>query len=154
MISWKDSILAFGGSYDYNIVQKFNTTLNSWSVLNAGTAPIELKRAKCILLPNNQVLRVGPLYDKKSSALFDIQTHTWEKLADSMHDLYFSSLVNLNGNVFMFGVKENVVEEFHHENKTWTEIEARTINWHKYTSALALPAEIFAHLPGGCKGIN
>jgi len=127
MVSWKDSILTFGGIHHY-IVQKFNTTLNSWSVLNDGTPQFQLVFAKCILLSNNQVLLVGPLYDKKSSALFDIQTNSWENLADSMHNRFFSSLVNLNGRVFMFGVKENVVEEFHYENKTWTEIEARTIN--------------------------
>jgi len=107
------------------------------------------------LLPKNQVLLVGSAYKSNSVAIFDIQTNSWEKLEDSKYNRYGSTLVNLSGRFFMIGGRdESVSEEFHYESKTWTEVKARTINNHWFSSALPLPAEMFSHLPGECVGIK
>jgi len=151
MISLKDSILVF---FKYS-VHSFNTTSNSWSVLNEGTSPFRLLYSKCILLPKNQVLVLSG--SDLSIAIFDIQTNSWEKLEDSNCSRYFRpSIVNLNGRFFMFGCQDDHrgVVEFHYETKTWTEVEAKTKNQNEFSSALALPAEMFSHLPGGCEGIK
>jgi hypothetical protein len=152
MISWKDSILLFSLFRLFS----FNTTLYSWSVLNAGMPPpFQLIATSCILLPKNQVLLVGSAYQSKSVAIFDVLTNSWEKLEDSKYNRYGSALVNLSGRIFTIdGKDEAACEEFDYQTKTWSEVKARTINQHWFSSALALPAEIFAHLPGGCEGIK
>ncbi len=154
MISWKDSILVFSGLSSEHSVQIFNTTSYSWSVLKSGVPPFKLSALTCILLPKNQVLLVGPRYDVNSSALFDIQTNSWEKLKDSKYDRYGSTLVNLSGRIFLIGgMNEAITEEFHLDTKTWTEVDSRKIYLPYLSSALALPAEMFPHLLGGCEGI-
>jgi len=144
MISWKDSILVFGGNSNEHGVQSFNTTLNSWSVLNAGISPVPFLKTSCILLPKNHVMVVG--FDK-TIAIFDIQTNSWEKLENTKYDRVGSVLVELNGRFFMIGGKEVTgSEEFHYDTKTWTEVEAIPINRPYFSSALALPGVNFINI--------
>jgi N-acetylneuraminic acid mutarotase len=144
MISWKDSILVFGGNSNEHGVQSFNTTLNSWSVLNAGISPVCLVKTSCILLPKNHVMVVG---GNKSIAIFDIQTNSWEKLENTKYDRFGSVLVELNGRFFMIGGKKVTgSEEFHYDTKTWTEVEATPIHRPYVSSALALPGVNFINI--------
>jgi len=146
MISWKDSILVFGGISNEHGVQSFNTTLNSWSVLNAGIPPFQLVQTTCFSLPKNQVLLVGSRNDGKSSALFDIHTNSWENLEDSEFNRHGSTVVNLNGRIFVINAKNYVVEEYHYETKTWTEVEERITKKPYFSSALALPGVNFTNV--------
>jgi len=159
LISWKDSILAIGGQENTLGVQSFNSTLNAWSVLDEGSSPFQLYVPSCTLLPTEKVLVVGSLTNKYSVALYDINTNSWEHLQDTKYNRLGAAFFNLNGRIFLIGGGHpstiiDVVEEFHYESNTWTEVEASPINQQMFSSALALPAEIFAHLPGGCEGIE
>ncbi len=91
MISWKDAILIFS-TYS---VHSFNTTSNSWSVLNEWTTTFYC--LECILLPKNQVL---VLSQSDGFLIFDTQTNSWEKLENSKQKCYRPSMVNLNGRFF------------------------------------------------------
>ena len=73
LISWKDSIVAFGGRENPKGVQIFNSTLYSWSILDPGSAPFELYWPSCTLLPTNKVLLVGNISNDYSAALFDLE---------------------------------------------------------------------------------
>ncbi len=75
------------------------------------------------------------------------------------HNRFGSTFVTLSGRYFLIGggypdTLVDVVEEFHYESNTWTEVEASPITQQMGSSALAVPAEIFSHLPGGCEGIK
>lgn len=157
LISWKDSILAFGGRENLKGVQIFNSTLNSWSIIDAGLAPFELYWPSCTLLPTSKVLLVGTISNDYSAALFDIENSSWEQLADVKYNRFGAAFVILSGRYFLIGggypsTTIKVVEEFHYESNTWTEVEASPINQQIFSSALALPADLFAHL--GCEGIE
>jgi hypothetical protein len=49
---------------------------------------------------------------------------------------------------------KNVIEEFHYNNNTWSSVEAKLIVPRKHHGTIALPAELFQHLPGGCVGVQ
>ena len=158
LISWKDSILAIGGYGNPQLVQSFNSTLNTWEVLDEGT-PFDLYEPSCILLPTNKVLFVGSKDYYQGVAVYDIGTNCWKKLKDTKNNHYGGAFVNLNGKIFLIGGGHTreagfLVEEFHYNNNTWTEVEASPINPQIFSNALALPADMFAHLPGGCEGMK
>jgi len=157
LISWKDSILAIGGSENGWGVQSFNSTLNAWSVWDEGSSPFQLLEHSCTLLPTEKVLVVGSNTNIYSVALFDINTNSWELLQNTKFNRCGAAFVNLNGKIFLIGggalfTTIDVVEEFHYESNSWTEVEASPINQQMFSSALSLPAEIFTHLE--CDGIK
>ncbi len=158
LISWKDSILAIGGYANPQLVQSFNFTLNTWSVLDEGT-PFDLYAPSCILLPTNKVLFVGSKDDYYATAVYDIATNCWKKLKDSKNNHFGATFVNLNGRIFLIGgghtrTVSYLVEEFHYNNNTWSTVDARPINTQVFSKGLALPADMFAQIPGGCEGIK
>ena len=159
LISWKDSILAFGGKENQQGVQSFNSTLNTWSVLDEGSSPFSLYMSSCIMLPTNKVLVVSSFSSIYAVALFDIDTNSWEVLQDSKYSRFGAVLVHLNERIFIIGrgypdTSTDVVEEFHYDTNSWIEVEPSPINQQIFSSALSLPAEMFADLPGGCGGIK
>ena len=160
LIVWKDSIIAFGGIANLRKVQFFNLTLNAWSVLDAEFAPFELNSASCTLLATNQVLLLGSYIPGfQGAVLYDIENKSWEQLPDVKYNREGATFVNLNGRVFLIGggfpsTIIDAVEEFHYESNTWTEVEPSPINQQMFSTALAVPADMFAHLPGGCEGIK
>jgi hypothetical protein len=158
IIVWRDSIIAFGGSSNPQIVQLFNLTVNAWSALDTELAPFKLLWPTCTLLPTNRVLLLGSYISGfQGAVLYDIVNKSWEQLADVKYNRQGSTFVNLNKRYFLIGGGWpiiDVVEEYHYETNTWTEVEAGPINQQKYGSAIALPAGMFANLPGGCEGIK
>jgi hypothetical protein len=155
LVSFKDSILVIGGYVNPQLVQSFNSTLNTWSILKEG-APFALHDSSCILLPTNKVLVVAVMENNYVSAVYDIGANFWDRLQDTKNNRYGATFVNLNDRIFLIGGKYQkavgyLVEEFHYIYNTWTEVDASPINPQTFSSALALPAHIFAHLPSGCE---
>jgi len=154
LISWRDSIIAFGGYNNKQGVQKFNSTTNDWSILDIDFAPFEMYGSGAVTLPNNEVLVTGPYDMTKKAALFNLEKNTCKLIEDTTYRHYSAPIVNLSGRFFLlsdpFG---KVVEEFHPENNTWSQVEPQLIAGRYYYSALAVPAELFTHLQEGCEGI-
>jgi hypothetical protein len=47
----------------------------------------------------------------------------------------------------------DLVEEFVYSDKSWVAVEAELQVPRRVHSSLAVPADLFAHLPGGCQGV-
>ncbi len=159
LILWKDTILAFGGA-QANGVQSFNTSSKLWTVLDQGLAPINMFAPTCILLPSDEVLVVASYYALNGCALYSIKNNSWLKLDNVKYIRRGSSLVNLNGRFFVMGGENvdnkavtDIVEEFIYETKSWVTQTLKPSTVMGYSSAIALPAQLFAYQIGGCKGL-
>ena len=154
IISWKDSIISFGGYKNKQGVQMFNSTTNDWSILDIDFAPFEMYASGVVTLPNNEVLVTGPYDETKKAALYNFEKNTCKLINDTTYRHYSAPIVNLSGRFFLLSDSfAKVVEEFHPQNNTWSSVEPQLITGRYYYSALAVPAENFTHLQGGCEGI-
>ena len=159
LILLNDTILAIGGFYT-NGIQSFNTSSKLWTVLDQGSAPFDMFAPTCILLPSNEVLVVASYFTLNGCALYSIKNNLWLRLTDVKYYRRGSSLVNLNGRFFLMGGEDkndnavtDIVEEFIYETKSWVSYATKPLTRMGYSSAIALPAQLFAYLPVGCKGI-
>ena len=112
----------------------------------------------CILLPTNEVLVVGSVVlPCKSAALYSIEKNSWEKFDDVNNNRRGSTMVNLNGRVFIMGggiyPESQIVEEYLYQTKSWVSLSTKPITSPYYSSALALPSQLFNLRPEECKGI-
>ncbi len=128
LIVWRDSIIAFGGISNSQIVQLFNLTLSAWSVFDEKLSPFNLEYASCTLLPTNQVLLLGSnIPGFQGAVLYDIVNNLWEQLADVKYNRIGATFVNLNDRIFLIGEGYGgtiieIVEEFRYESNIWTEV--------------------------------
>ncbi len=158
MVGWRDSIILFGGHTNKRGVQTFNITSQTWKVQKSSNVPMDIAWTSCLLVEQDLVLTVGA--DSSgfyySAAKYNARADTWKKLADSGVNHRGTRLVKLGGRVFAIdGRSVDIVEEFKMVDNTWTNIETKLINsYNGHHSALALPSWLFAHLPGGCKGVK
>ncbi len=150
LISWKDLIIILGGRNNNKFVQIFNSTMNTWSVLDAELSPFDLDTSACTLLPTNKILVVSSM----DNALYDIETNSWdhEELEDLIYSRSGGFFINLNGRIFLFRGSVNV-QEYIYNYKKWKELKVNPINERSFSSAIALPAELFADLLDGCEGV-
>lgn len=157
-IRWKDSIIIFGGIDSYRGVQTFNVTSQTWSVQNSSNVPFDLIWTSCLLLDEDEILLVGA--DSQdffySAAKYYPSSDTWIELEKSELNHWGTRLVKLGSRTFAINGHENqMVEEFHSSNNSWTIIDTKPHHiYYGFHTVLALPATLFAHLPGGCKGIH
>jgi hypothetical protein len=158
MVGWRDSIILFGGESNMRGVQVFNITSQTWKVQNSSNVPMDLFWTSCLFVEQDLVLTVGSQSSgfRYSSAKYNPRSDTWNKLADSILNHWGSKLAKLGSRIFAFdGLNVDIVEEFKMADNTWTNVETKLINSYEgYHSVLALPSSLFAHLPGGCKGVN
>jgi hypothetical protein len=158
LVGWRDSIILFGGHNNKRGVQVYDIRNQTWKVQNSSNVPMDITWMSCLLVKQDQVLLSGSdsggFYN--SAAKYNPRADTWNKLADSGLSHRGSRLVKLGRRVFSLGGYDiDFVEELNLANNTWTNIETKLINNYKgYHSALALPSWLFAHLPGGCKGVK
>ncbi len=157
LVAWKDTFFLIGGSSNQHGVQSFNHSSDTWQVLDSTNVPMDIYYSSCILLPSDNILVVGSensLY-QSSAALYNIGLKTWTKLPDTSVNRHGTSLVMLGSRVFAMDSDErNVIEEFHYNNNTWSSVEAKLIVPRMHHGTIALPAELFQHLPGGCVGVQ
>jgi len=80
MVVFRDSFLRF----DFEHVQKFNLTTNSWSILTGSPSGFVYYIA-CIILPNEEVLLIGSylINEEKTGFLFNPITLSFRKSSDS-----------------------------------------------------------------------
>jgi hypothetical protein len=156
LVSWKNYILKFGGSTppETKMVYKYDPSNNTWTTLPT-TAPFDISDSGCITLPNDNVLITGSVYgSQKQFTEYNVTSNTWLPviLGTAAHD---GSLPVLLGNrVFVISSNSRApVEEYVIANRTISY--AKTITFpNEYPIALAVAADWFYFLPGGCKGIK
>ena len=157
MVGWKESIILFGGGSNPNGVQTYNTKTNTWTVQNSTNVPIEMQWSSTLLISRDEILVGGsgrPCCYHLAAKYYP-QTGSWQKLQDSQISHSGTRLVKLGSRIFaVSGRYSDTVEEFFATNNTWSLIGVKPINAiGGYHSVVALPAALFAHLPGGCQGI-
>jgi hypothetical protein len=156
LVGWKDTFLLLGGDFNKEQVQVFNHSSNTWQVLNSTTVRM-IFWSGCVLLPNDKILIHGSdIVSYYSSALlYNIRENTWITLPDTSVNRHGTSLVTLGTRAFAIdGYLTSAIEEFHYNNNTWSSVEARLIVQRYHHGTIALPAELFQHLPGGCVGVQ
>ena len=157
MVGWKDSIILIGGLKNMRGVQIFNITSQTWAVKNSANVPMDIVWSSSLLISHDEVLFVGSDSSGyyKSAAKYYPVTDSWLKLPDTRESHRGSRLVQVGARIFViYGYETDTVEEFFRANNTLSRIQIKPINSYKgYHSVVALPSKLFAHLPGGCKGI-
>ena len=157
-IGWEDSIIIFGGSSNLRGVQTFNVTNQSWSVQNSSNVPFDLGWTSCLLVDKDEILLVGSDRPNSSysAAKYNPREDTWEELENSELNHSGTRLVKLGSRVFAIDGNEiDTVEEFHLDDNSWSIVETKLLNnYFGFHTVLSLPASLFAHLPGGCKGVR
>lgn len=157
-IGWEDSIVVFGGQSNYRGVQIFNVTSQTWSVKNSTNVPFDIVWTSVLLAKKDEILLVGS--DQGgfyyAAAKYYPRTDTWQELEDSQLSHRGTRLVKLGTRVFTIdGFEVDTVEEFHLDDNSWSIIETKLLNnYLGFHTVMALPASLFAHLPGGCKGVQ
>ena len=157
LVGWRDSFILLGGGIYPRLVQTFNVTSQSWAVTNSTDSPIEMFWSSSVLIGPDEVLIVGSWSSGffHSAAKYYPITNSWVRLEDSQVNHCGSRLVKLGSRIFAIdGYETDTVEEFFATNNTWTLIGIKLINSYQgHHSVVALPSALFAHLPGGCKGV-
>ena len=158
MIQWKDTFLFFCSSG----VRSYNFTTEEWSPTFVSYFPASSLVAKIALLPNDQVLIVGSYCPVCPSVayIYNITGQTWSNTGTPAKDPSSAALVQLGQRYFLMGGISNVTEEYNYNTRAWSIVNTRPVNnylfspYYAPTSAIAVPAEMFASLPKGCQGIN
>ena len=157
LLAWSDIFIMFGGEYNSRAMQTFNHSSQTWEVLDSTCVPMDMMYSGCTVLPTGDILIAGSRDApyQSSIALFHVKSNTWKKLADSTISRKGTSLVTLGSRVFAIDGGENVVEEFDYNTNTWTTIEEQLLVHRRgHSGVIALPAEMFQHLPDGCVGVQ
>ena len=139
-------------------IERFNISTQTWTkVADSSQVPIDIYGSGCIVLPNEEILILGSNSpaNRRSNALYNVESNIWNLLEDVKHDRSLTSLVTLGNRTFAIGggSSADLVEEFIFWNKSWIEVGPRLNSTRSTHSTISVPAELFSHLPGGCEGI-
>ena len=146
---WRDSIFMLG----YYRYQKYSFTSQSWSILNT-SPPSPFYNPGCLVLPTDEVLVVGSVFNARQALMYNPLTNTWRTLPNLNVDQGPASLVQLGSRIFVVGGLNNTAEEYNPTANTWNMVPFKQKYVHQgYSSTLAVPADLFASWNGGCKGI-
>jgi hypothetical protein len=156
MIKTNNSLILFGGLQSERTVQQYDVEAQSWKLL--ASPPMDIEYSGCTVLPNGKVLVLGSsssIY-RREAALYDVDKNSWTSLGGTTYDRFGTSLITLGDRVFAIGGgfdPDVEVEEYNYKDDTWIKIDIKPqLHRIKHTS-MAVPASMFAHLPGGCTGI-
>jgi hypothetical protein len=105
-------------------------------------------------LPTNNILVVGGVFNARQAMLYNPANNFWTTLPSTNNDQGPAALVQLKQRVFVVGGLSTTAEEFNYNTNTWTNATALQFVSHQgYSSALEVPADMFASRTGGCTGI-
>ena len=157
LLSWQESLILLGGYTVQRVVEIFNMSSQNWEVLDS-SAPHNIYGTGCAVLQNDEVLLLGSIVaeDFTDSVIYNVLENKWTQVGHSAFRRSGSALVVLGSRTFAIGGASNptAVEEFIYSSKSWITVEAAPIVPRYSFSMIAVPSELFAHLPGGCEGIN
>jgi len=156
-VAWKDSIILLGGNSNFKGVQMYNVKSQTWAVRSSANVPFEMNLSPSLLTGPNQVLVAGSERQKyrHSTATYNPQTDSWLSLPNFKEDLLGTRLVQLGSRIFAIdGAYTDNVVEFSEATSTWSLVGVRPLNKYQgYHSVVAVPASLFAHYRGGCRGV-
>jgi hypothetical protein len=153
LLTWRDSFVLLGGNSNVKTIEIFN---QSWRKVDSSNIPMSIAGSGCVVLPNEEILVVGSAAPgfKNSTALYNVEDNTWIDLGETSSGRSYTSLVRLGDRTFAVGGDvPDLVEEFVYSDKSWVAVEAELQVPRRVHSSLAVPADLFAHLPGGCQGV-
>jgi hypothetical protein len=158
VVPWEDNILIFGGYDNLQGVQMFNHASQTWAILEESQAPMEMLWTSAVELTNDNFLLVGSemVSAYYTAVIYNPLTKTWTQLEDMAVKRRGTRLVALGSRYFaMEGFRTNNIDEFDLDTNTWQLMEPRfQVQRRGYHSVLALPADLFSHLPEGCVGVE
>jgi len=156
-LGWKDSIILFGGDSYRKGVQIFNVTSQTWKDLTFEKVPMDMYWSSCLLIGVDKVLIVGSHAGAypNSAAIYYPKNDSWVSLQKSTAGLWATRLVKLGSRIFaLAGFEDYTVKEFFVANETWSVNPIKLLGFYPgHHSVVAVPASLFAHIPGGCKGV-
>ena len=147
LILWQNSFLLI----DSLNLQTYDLDTETWTT-NPNSPPLPFDHPACLTLPNNKVLIVGsgglPL-------LFDPATNARTTLPPTINNQGKVTLLQLGRRNYIFGGNstETVAQEFNYHTSTWSSVAGgplQTTNSQGYASAVAVHADLFANIQGGC----
>ena len=154
MVGWKDCIIIVGGKDNLRGVQIFNVTEQTWTVMDSSQVPMDLWWSSSLTMANGNVLIVGSAHSGShySAAFYNPHDNSWVKLNQTSKSHQGTRLVQLGRRIFAIdGYDNDLVEEFLLETNTWQTLDVELlVKRTGHFSLLALPADLFSHLQGGC----
>ena len=157
-VAWNSYILKFGADLSPNTknVFMYDPFNNTWTSLT-GTAPFDMAYSGCVTLPNNNVLITGSGYTGvkcKEYAEFNVTSKSWSPIIYGQLDQYYSLPLVLGNRVFVIPPNgPAAIEEYIVSNKTISYGALGIQFATQRPAAVAVPADWFAKMPGGCKGV-
>ena len=156
LLSWQDSLILLGGSTTPLVVERFQVSSQEWTTLDTN-APIEIYASGCAVLPNEEIMVLGSVHgaDKHETYIYNVELNEWRHVGRSFYDRTLTALVVLGSRVFAVGGLEDdqIVEEYIFAANQWVTLEAKALVGRQKHVMISVPAELFAHLPGGCEGV-
>ncbi len=158
MVGLNDCIILLGGTSNLRGIQIFNITKQTWTVMYSSQVPMDLFWSSSLTLFDGNVLIVGSHQDGfyHSAAIYNPTNNTWRELEKTATSHFGSRLVQLGSRIFATdGYQTDLVEEFILETYTWKPVDVKLqVRRNGYHSLLSIPANLFSHLQGGCKGVE
>ncbi len=114
IVVWRDSFIMLG-AYRY---QKFNLTTQQWSIINTN-APTMLYKQGCLVLPSEDILVAGGVFNTRQSFLYNPEANTWRTLSNTNNDQGAASLIQLGKRIFILGGTTITTEELNLNTFTW-----------------------------------
>ena len=157
LVPWRDSLILLGGAFSVRAVESYNVATSTWMTIDS-SVPFYIVGSGCVVLPSEEILVVGPASSPnyKSAAIYNVEDNKWTMGQDSSFDRYRTALVVLGKRTFSVGgISDGIkaIEEFDYASKSWKTVNTPLIVPRRAHSMIAIPAELFAHLPGGCEGV-
>jgi hypothetical protein len=159
-VSWNNYIIQFGGSTSVysKKVQKYDPSTGKWTTITT-TPPFDLYHSGCQTLPNGNVLIAGSMANSvfyKAYTEYNVSSNVWSPVIFGNVTQYDSTPLVLGSRLYVIPPGcPKPVEEYIYANSSLT---VSSVNFNITISskpaAVAVPAQWFSNLPGGCKGIN
>jgi hypothetical protein len=118
------------------------------------TAPLEMYRPSCGMLPNGNILIASSLTSGYNNvfAVYNVQLDTW--VFSATQNYFYSGVLIISIDSRSFVIDHYTVFEFHYNNNTFSKIPFQTLNnWGMLVGQLEVPAGMMNSLQNSCKGI-
>ncbi len=115
-----------------------------------------MSQVSCIVLPNQNILVVAGITQYGSTfAVYNVTSNTWPHQTTGLTYHGYSSAIVLAKRVFLIlGYSVNDIEEYDFANNFVTTKNFKLLTTrNRNPGSIALPANMFSHLPGHCVGV-
>ena len=167
IVSYLDTFIAIGGTSYPTGMQQYNFTSKTWT--NLPSLSPGYSYFGCTLLPapsdapisaplfTNRILMMQSQASDVLGTMFDISSSQFLPISPTTYGHRHNQILSLGRRVFVFagfnGAPNNLVEEYHQHNNSWTVVPSGLLNGRFHTGAVAVPAHWFKNIPGGCQGV-